>query len=741
MATLRAGSPDAKKHQAKKKAKAESQIFERAELVEKGVLKRDALNKLLNYQTGEIKIGQPQRSREAQETQVQPIKEKIPSKYIIKDIQGELRSRNILQEKAQQLTNFLRFGRVQHGEIEQRVIPTGLPVYYQEDKTRVGKGKPGIRVLEITPSDTRVIKYREAEVPEATLSNTLRDVSLETGAKAKSMFTKPKDPRSITSPKIIIKGTIYAAASLISGVGSNVLKFGENTFEFTRFVTDPTPGGQYQRQVVATRINQRLEHYLRNPDDALLEMGSAAALVGASLKTDFLTSPTTTASDLISIKLISSWIDKIARPILTKLNAEAFERAVGKLNAQHSTFGVDISKQKFAFMAKFPVGGKTVYDTQGNILLKVGGTLRESQSKLALGKGPTALNIPKFTIGERIIQHKTLGTITIVNNRPLSQLQLTKFGESAIIKIGKGKIRLTIFPNKKAQSISIFETFEKSIETFKQSPLTFSSTPLTVSRPDHSALSKTLATSGLINVGKSGVSEVIGETSYNITDPFSKAVLRKKSIAEAVQKPQTIEQVLKDTLKDKTQGRGKSVTERRNTTIPKLGLVTEQTQRMILQPVTRLKQEQQLKTRMAAVQVYKTSLIELTRTRSILVPPFSKKGKGGTSSFPSFDVFVRRRGKFEKIASGLPEGMALKRGSKSVLGTAAATFKLVEKGRTTRKDIKMDYGELKQKFRKKDDTFIEKNKFRIDTGGELHEITFKGLQQIKYRGFKNDFFK
>jgi hypothetical protein len=97
-----------------------------------------------------------------------------------------------------------------------------------------------------------------------------------------------------------------------------------------------------------------------------------------------------------------------------------------------------------------------------------------------------------------------------------------------------------------------------------------------------------------------------------------------------------------------------------------------------------------------------------------------------------FDVFVRRKGQFEKINyAPLRRTEALGLGSFDVRTTPAATFK-IEKAKE--KATQRFKGSFDQSFfYRKGGLFIEKKKKRIDTPGELRGITFKGLAALRLR--------
>ena len=103
-----------------------------------------------------------------------------------------------------------------------------------------------------------------------------------------------------------------------------------------------------------------------------------------------------------------------------------------------------------------------------------------------------------------------------------------------------------------------------------------------------------------------------------------------------------------------------------------------------------------------------------------------------------FFVQVKRRGIFKTASSEpLTEQEAIKLGSVLVGKSSAASFKLIPTGglvsnKKIRTEVKDDISTLYRKQSKSGTVFIEKNKFRINTGGEVKEITFAPR---KNRGF------
>ena len=130
-----------------------------------------------------------------------------------------------------------------------------------------------------------------------------------------------------------------------------------------------------------------------------------------------------------------------------------------------------------------------------------------------------------------------------------------------------------------------------------------------------------------------------------------------------------------------------------------------------------IKQTQRLRTKDKQIQIPK-NLFSYPQTE-----PTKKKRS-------IFTLLVRRRGKFAPVGTYKTYGEAFGRGKTAVDVSAAASFKVVDK------QDKVVYGNsifdrLVRPSKREKGVFIERNKFRISTGGEKGEITFKGLQKIK----------
>jgi hypothetical protein len=109
--------------------------------------------------------------------------------------------------------------------------------------------------------------------------------------------------------------------------------------------------------------------------------------------------------------------------------------------------------------------------------------------------------------------------------------------------------------------------------------------------------------------------------------------------------------------------------------------------------------------------------------------------RGGSAGF---DVFVRRFGKFSKVSRDpLVRGEALNFGMFKVANTAGATFRIKRSSTTASEGVFRQKGLVTEFRRAKGrgygDQFVEKNKFRINTPGEVSEISMKGWN-AKRRG-------
>lgn len=117
----------------------------------------------------------------------------------------------------------------------------------------------------------------------------------------------------------------------------------------------------------------------------------------------------------------------------------------------------------------------------------------------------------------------------------------------------------------------------------------------------------------------------------------------------------------------------------------------------------------------------------------LLLPPETKKKKKKKKR-QLFDIYVKRRGKFERKGKAMPLVKAMKRGAKETETTAARTFKVLPTGKPVTKRGARIPSQLRKKFYEgKQGRIIERTKYAIDTAGELGEITLKGLDTLRYK--------
>ena len=103
-----------------------------------------------------------------------------------------------------------------------------------------------------------------------------------------------------------------------------------------------------------------------------------------------------------------------------------------------------------------------------------------------------------------------------------------------------------------------------------------------------------------------------------------------------------------------------------------------------------------------------------------------------------YETLVRRRGLFRKIGGYPTAREAFLKGKVAVETSAAASFKV--EGEKPGGLSKAGWGVLpKRKFRmskKEPEVYVQKRRFRISTGGEKREITFRGLEAIRLKAGK-----
>ena len=101
-----------------------------------------------------------------------------------------------------------------------------------------------------------------------------------------------------------------------------------------------------------------------------------------------------------------------------------------------------------------------------------------------------------------------------------------------------------------------------------------------------------------------------------------------------------------------------------------------------------------------------------------------------------FQVMVRREGRFRPVGFGMDLSRAVKVGVREVGGTAAASFKVLdERGEVVDVMGLLPRGKA-TRFRpakREPGVVVERRRFRISSPGELREITFKGLEELRMR--------
>ena len=129
-------------------------------------------------------------------------------------------------------------------------------------------------------------------------------------------------------------------------------------------------------------------------------------------------------------------------------------------------------------------------------------------------------------------------------------------------------------------------------------------------------------------------------------------------------------------------------------------------------------------------QVQKSLSLQKSLTKSVLVEktttlkPFSFKKDSG---FGKFGVEVRRGGKFFSVGKGLSFSKAYGKGASVVGNSAAATFRITQRGKP------ISVNSQSSSFYSKGTNVIEKRSRRIKSRGELSEITYKGIKSQRKR--------
>lgn len=115
-----------------------------------------------------------------------------------------------------------------------------------------------------------------------------------------------------------------------------------------------------------------------------------------------------------------------------------------------------------------------------------------------------------------------------------------------------------------------------------------------------------------------------------------------------------------------------------------------------------------------------------------IIPKLKPSSKEERKSRQGYNVLVKSRGKFIKVnQKALTKDAAFDLGARAVDETTAATFKLAAaKGKVSSKGSDQYFSRKQNQFRekktKKEILTIEKNRYRINTGGEFRGITIQG---------------
>lgn len=96
----------------------------------------------------------------------------------------------------------------------------------------------------------------------------------------------------------------------------------------------------------------------------------------------------------------------------------------------------------------------------------------------------------------------------------------------------------------------------------------------------------------------------------------------------------------------------------------------------------------------------------------------------------AYDVIIYTRGKEKTIASGLPENLAKKIGSREVLGTLRASFKLKAKGTTTQEDIEFALPKTFRMSKVDKNRYVQKLNTRFGVRSETKEAQFFRKQKV-----------
>lgn len=134
------------------------------------------------------------------------------------------------------------------------------------------------------------------------------------------------------------------------------------------------------------------------------------------------------------------------------------------------------------------------------------------------------------------------------------------------------------------------------------------------------------------------------------------------------------------------------------------------------------------------VQSLKQSLMSESVTSKFVLPDFRFKSPNEKGVF---SVEVRRRGKFEVVASNVPLGKAFSIGKSEIANTAAASYRVVPLTSQASSELKANFGRGLGKglyFSKRESgVIIEKPSMRIKSSGEKYEIPGAAARKRKRR--------
>jgi hypothetical protein len=117
------------------------------------------------------------------------------------------------------------------------------------------------------------------------------------------------------------------------------------------------------------------------------------------------------------------------------------------------------------------------------------------------------------------------------------------------------------------------------------------------------------------------------------------------------------------------------------------------------------------------------------------------KSRPSTFGLPGYNVLVRKQGKWMYASrDSYSKREALRLGAKITSGTAAASFRLVKSGKSASTRgagfpfIASRYRRPVRGSKLGSDVYIERNPFRINTPGEVREISYKGVAAVRRGG-------